>query len=504
MDCQQLQRLNRKELQTLAKSHGIKANIKSAQIISQLLKLHPDGIPSTHRGQQGEASGRSGADGDSRSATERLPTTPVTQPKKLVTPKRRPLRKTKAQRMMPEDELLTQAAGSSSPTSLATTPLSLHASRKAASTRRTAVPLDSEVASTSRNVGRVSSTRDGVCMVIPESASAPQGAGSNPRAIDGVSNVSGFPVSATDPGVPQLAASPGPQYSVPFAFSGRGFYASNGPFALRPDHSSDDAHAQALSEVAPTDDDTGPGVHPAFMAPRALDDDGEWTPTTPTRTFDDVWAAVKAQRLQGNEPRATEAHLEAIVRKVADISKVHRERLAELHEYEYRASVLEPTVKGVRKVVQQERANCERLMTFLAYWNPVEPRWKDAEIWDRACPTRIDENGMEVEIVSDDEDAAQCLPPGAKPTEILMRRIAFRADDEDDELRLSEIFPLTASRHLAVPPSSAGGKRRRVTPVHEADADRRPNKRLRRGLEDGENIRPNAPALDAISEDAES
>ncbi|OSC99840.1 hypothetical protein PYCCODRAFT_1479646 [Trametes coccinea BRFM310] len=519
LDQAALKNLPRAQLQKLAKTHGVKANTKSELIISQLLKLYPEGVPSDCIEEQpNEPLQHDHSSNSGEPHASKLPTTPPTRPKKRTIPKRRPQRKIRSQVLEPDDEDLTQAAlavsasedgnRASTPTVQATPPESaqpvarLRSARRASMSQTAREEKTSSAARTPSKVPPLSALRDMTglrAQFSTESVSGP----SHEHTGDTdtwVPELPEGPLFSISTGVP--AAEPRQDLPPDFAQAIRDIM-KHGPFPpINPDGvSSDDVRPH--SSTAPADDDTGSRVYPAFdPAEEPADGDDGWTPSTQPRSFDAVWAAGEADRAreEANQPRATEKQLKAIVRKMANISRVQKARRRKLGAYERRADAIHGCMDAMLTAVHQERAQCERMLKYLAYWNPAEPEWTDDQIWDRAVPTRIDEDGNEVEIVSDDEEAREeHRPSDSRPTEIVMRRFVEHRDMEAEDVRISQILPLTASRRLVVPSDSPCGKRRRLTGTNELTD--RPNKRVRRpGALD---VAGDVPVLGAIAEDAE-
>ncbi|KAL7277841.1 hypothetical protein ACG7TL_008786 [Trametes sanguinea] len=495
LDQAALKNLPRAQLQKLAKTHGVKANTKSELIISQLLKVYPEGVPSDCIEEQpNEPLQHDHSSNSGEPHASKLPTTPPTRPKKRTIPKRRPQRKIRSQVMEPDDEDLTQAALAG----LYSNRSSYSTGVRPASSSTSKCPQGIDVADGER--GKDLKCRENAFQFSTESVSGPSHEHTGdtdtwvPELPDG-------PLFSISTGVP--ATEPRQDLPPDFAQAIRDIM-KHGPFPpINPDGvSSDDVRPH--SSTAPADDDTGSRVYPAFdPAEEPADGDDGWTPSTQPRSFDAVWAAGEADRAreEANQPRATEKQLKAIVRKMANISRVQKARRRKLGAYERRADAIHGRMDAMLTAVHQERAQCERMLKYLAYWNPAEPEWTDDQIWDRAVPTRIDEDGNEVEIVSDDEEAREeHRPSDSRPTEIVMRRFIEHRDMEAEDVRISQILPLTASRRLVVPPDSPCGKRRRLTGISELTGDR-PNKRVRRP--DALDVSGDVPVLDAISEDAE-
>ncbi|KAI0827901.1 hypothetical protein BC628DRAFT_1501969 [Trametes gibbosa] len=284
------------------------------------------------------------------------------------------------------------------------------------------------------------------------------------------------------------------------------------------------SEARDIPDLTTSTDPFADSSAPAWLLP-VLDPDGSadanagWTPSPiapiapiarsrpPSRPLTEPATA----QIDPKEPRATEEQVRTIVGVMADISKKHKERWREVNAYDERVAALPRTLQNLRTLVRQERAHRVRMQNFLAYWNPVGPEWRDEEIWDRVRPTKIDDDGHEVEVLSDEEDPIReeyPLPPGAKATEIVERRVAYRRDSEDRDVRVSEVLDLTADRRLA-PPNSHGKKRRCETPVGEVEGgEQRGVKRARR-LETPAKTRGNGvpvktlPVMGAITEDGE-
>ncbi|KAI9064522.1 hypothetical protein FKP32DRAFT_579392 [Trametes sanguinea] len=463
MNQEALRKLPRVQLQKLAKTHGVKANAKSEQIIHQLVELYPGGVPSNVLEEQpSESVLPNGSPNAGEPQAPKLPATPPTRPKKRATPKRRPQRKIRSQLVEPEDEALTQAVvngpeieNRASTSTVAATPPE--------SVQQAAQLPPARCMSAAQKTGEPSGATRAASTLPPLSALRGVAGLRAQFSRESISELGDDHTGDTGTWVPQLPEGPlfsistGPppaetRQEIPqnFAQAIRDIM-EHGPFPPinREEPSSDDVRQH--SPEPPTEDDTGSRIYPVFSpAEEPANGDDGWTPSTPNYSWAQVWAAGKAarERQAASQPRANEKQLKDIVCKIADISRVQQERLAEVDANGERALKVQTRMDALRTAVRQEEAQCERMINYLAYWNPEQKEWTDDQIWDRALPTRIDEEGNEVEIVSDDEEAMameEQRPSGARPTEIVMRRFVGHHDEENEYVARAFVQP---SAHL--------------------------------------------------------
>ncbi|KAJ8474281.1 hypothetical protein ONZ51_g7320 [Trametes cubensis] len=149
---------------------------------------------------------------------------------------------------------------------------------------------------------------------------------------------------------------------------------------------------------------------------------------------------------------------------MADISAMHKACWEAANTFEPEIEFLAGTLDGMRTLIRQSRAQRERMALWLSYRNPDQPDWEESEFWPqdgRTYRTRLDEEGREVEVTSEDEAAGL----------------------EQGQL-----------------------KRRRNTPAAALIFGQRPSKKMRGDDGQGDAAQPApapAPGLGAISEDQE-
>ncbi|KAI8973988.1 hypothetical protein BD414DRAFT_187043 [Trametes punicea] len=543
MNQEELKKLPRVKLQKLAKAHGVKANLKTELIITQLLERivgqpftapEEDSSKEHSLPQEGETQALQQDITKISSVLTKEPSRPSATNKRSGSARPRDsVAKHKRFQTGSQEHAHADGDGESRPTSEAPIPIpkgSLSV-RKASGplSRATAGPPVAPQAARQTDKSISSTSRTPYIEAQPLNA---VGAAAAPPPLELIASRSSDHTRSytgdTDTWVPEIPDNAGPFYSISTGVPANAPYppgelrtVSHFAAAIRrimkhgpcvppgtvrsPLTDPEGPRASEGQDDMDTMSSGGSGPWPVFnfddsQAPTATN---TWTPSTPPRSQapGPAPSGPPLEKLEPEGPRATEEHLKAVVGKMADISKVHKQRWAELNGFEERVVPLMPTVDSLRTLVRQERAQCERMTNYLAYWNPVGPKWKEADIWDRACPTRIDEAGNEIEIVSEDEDLVaneHPLPSGAKPTDIVMRKMAYRRDEDDE---CATLHP--PSCPVAKVPSSDCRKRRRPTPMNELGIEQRPSKRLRDGAEPLPEPLVPVPVLDAISEDQE-
>ncbi|OJT01955.1 hypothetical protein TRAPUB_7599 [Trametes pubescens] len=520
----QLTKLKRPELQKLAKTHGVKANLKTDAIIAQLLERFPNGIPSSVVAEanapvEGTASGQ---------PPEKTNSSTIPKPKgrKAAGMKKRPQPKATSPKAANDAGAVERGPAVPVPGS-------------SVNNKNSRIQPDNALGLVEESViGRVVPKSVKMTIKVPPAtqSAAVKGSGAprRPSPQAAASSVRTRGEREQDGQVPELPEGLGPMYSistgipssaarrVAMAFQRRMIpniseavcRAINGPTPLDPSRIT----YEPLEDDATFDTSTSTN-HPVFTFPShaPTDHTNAFTPSTPPRSRAaraasgiKPTAPLLAPAPVPKPPRASAEDTEAVVRKVIDISARHKKLWPEVIAYGARATTLASSVPNLRKLVRQERAHRVRMHDYLAYWNKVAPGWEDSEIWNEAKPTRIDEAGNEVEVLSDEEDPVIREQfrrvTGAKATEILMRRHAYRRDSEEEDVRVSEVLELTEDRKL-VPPGS-GNKKRRCTPMDEVHgAGKRPSKRARATDTPAKAARtvPAAaiPPLGAITEDCE-
>ncbi|KAI0365587.1 hypothetical protein BV20DRAFT_728025 [Pilatotrama ljubarskyi] len=522
MDREELKQLPRSELQKLAKTHGVKANIKSEAIIAQLLERFTDGAPAH-------------SDAAKIDHSDAGPTKPSVEKKDApAPPQEKRARKLVAMKKQPKQMVRPQSPVNE-PQSREAAPVARRSPRKASRAHPQQQTGVVEGPSTPREADKsISSASRAPYVVVPPLSALRTGTRpraqslepprSSPRTRSHTGN--------TETSLHEFPSGLGPFYSIstgiprelrnlpeergrpaPLQILNQAIqriihgspHTANGP----PSPPQANAGAADDSDMVMDGDTTytGPPILPILPSQVPSNATNIWTPSTPPRSRGPPPPPVDpmeedVENILPEEPRASENQVKAVVAKIADISRVHKVRMRTLNEYGDRVVRLSHTADNLRTLVRQERSHRVRMQNYLAYWNAIEPKWKEDEIWDRARPTRIDDDGYEIEIMSDEEDEVRKqhpLPSGAQPTEILMRRVAHRREEVDEDVRLSERLELTAERQL---PGTK--KRRRPTPAKELELGTRPAKRARRPENDGAATDVAAPRpLPDIAEDDE-
>lgn len=137
----------------------------------------------------------------------------------------------------------------------------------------------------------------------------------------------------------------------------------------------------------------GPEEMPPYESPSAL------SPVVPSP---DPPLQPRRERL------ASEKQVKAVVTKMADISAMHKACWEAANTFEPEIEFLAGTLDGMRTLIRQSRAQRERMALWLSYRNPEQPDWEESEFWPqdgRTYRTRLDEEGREVEVTSEDEAA---------------------------------------------------------------------------------------------------
>ncbi|KAI0776301.1 hypothetical protein BD413DRAFT_610969 [Trametes elegans] len=479
-----LQKMKRAELQKLAKANNVKANLKTGDIIDQLLQRFAAPVPSSSRAPSAHP--------------------PVVAPQSGSAPgpashQLRPVKETSAG---PSHSRAVPSTPLSSRREVAGQPKPSHKRRwigdddedhpQLLSTRKRSTKT-TQPAWTSTTVARPSARRS-VHQVVSSASRAPYALDNSILSTDPV-NLSPF--------IARTSSSPPPHRVGPTVAP-----SSLPPSSPLPDDL-DDLDGQSLHEdVVPAPAASEPAPTPLVPAPAPPAPAP--APPAPAPAAPIPGARIPSSPMPGEERVAPEVCIQVIA-KMQDISRVQNERLTTAEDCEQRADGLVGAVRTIRARIRQEGANCRRLLGFIGYWNNIEPRWKDAEIWNRAAPTRIDEDGHEVEITSDDEVQEPRLPPGAKPTELLPRRIGRLDSDDEEAVRVSQVLnPNVQKKPAEVAPEEALGQKRRQTPLLDLAAMQRPAKRRRKARRD-DNMSETSPlagygktpGLGAIAEDEE-
>ncbi|KAI0665649.1 hypothetical protein C8Q78DRAFT_1157462 [Trametes maxima] len=477
MNREQLQKLPRAELQKLAKTHGVKANLKSDVIITQLLERFSE---ATTSGPSQDVNNDAQVAEGSQTFIKQT-NAPDVPPKRAVRMKalqKRPI----PQVVVPEHSQETASAAATPKTRASSKKRGPQLSKKISAKVITAGPS----ARTDANRSVSSASRapyDTTHRVASPNNQSPYGTSAS--AIR-------HPMGSNDVGeISQLQDSQAPFDSISAGGSRerRSRHEDQGMSFTDPIPA-----PAAVSSLGSSRHHNSPNVRPPapptaeqFQIPITLvdDDDSTWAhtdilpagdveytgqiptcsyaSTTPTGALDAMARPALASDPEPQEPTVSTEQVKAVVAKIADIARVVRTRRRTVHGYDTRTQGLGNTVGALRSLVRQERAHRERMQNYLAYWHPVEPRWRECEIWEGEGPTRIDEHGNEVEIMSDDEEQEQEQNPMAAPS-------------SDAESR----------------------KRRRVTPGMES-TEGRPSKKLR--LWEGADEGLAARALEAILEE---
>ncbi|EIW54487.1 uncharacterized protein TRAVEDRAFT_52192 [Trametes versicolor FP-101664 SS1] len=522
----QLTKLKRPELQKLAKIHGVKANLKTDAIIAQLLERFPGGIPSSDVAEANHSTDGPPTEQPAEKADSNA--NPKPKGRKIAGMKKRPQPKVNPPKVAVAVEQEPAAPVSGPPV------------KKTKANPRiqpdNALGLVEESSSAARVVPKSIKMTIKVPAMTPKSAAAVKGANAtrrSPPQAAASSVCTRTDAEKDDTQVPEIPEGLGPMYSISTGIPGSTKQrvimayqrhmvpnlseavsrAINGPTPLDPARITYDP-----PESDATFDKSTSTNHPVFTFPSHAPTDHTivYTPSTPPRSRapgaaerPPPTAPLLAPPAVLEPPRGSAADTEVVVRKMADISAEHKKFWPEVLAYGAKATTLASSVPNLRKLVRQERAERLRMHDYLAYWHAVTPGWTDDEIWCEANPTRIDESGREVEVLSDEEDPVIRQQfrrvTGAKATEILMRRRAYRRDSDEEVTRISEVFELTAERKLVLPGS--GSKKRRCTPMDEVPAGKRQSKRAR-GADTPAKAAGTVPAasippLGAITEDCE-
>ncbi|KAH9856008.1 hypothetical protein C2E23DRAFT_561642 [Lenzites betulinus] len=343
-----LKALKRPELQKLAKTHGVKANLKTEAMIAQLLARFPGGVPLDVIKVEDDVRVNPADEGASQGVkTDEPPVCP--SPKKNATKAKATKKRQAKRKSVPAEE----------PAAVARSGLAISVphTETGRSSRYEPRRAEMSVSMHAEPAARVTS-----------SSRAPH------------SPITPVPQPDTV-AVPSQPTTTMPSVSIHAA-------------PVHDQTMSTDAFASGRPAWVP--------VHDPHMPPDA---DAGWTPSTapPNRAPSPSPAPARAE---SEEPRATEEQVRTAVAIIADISKKHKERWAEVNAFEECVERACRSAANLRTLVRQERAQRIRMHDYLAYWNPgVGSEWKDEEIWDRVRPTRFDEEGCEVEVLSDDEDA---------------------------------------------------------------------------------------------------
>ncbi|KAI0629033.1 hypothetical protein C8Q77DRAFT_1161675 [Trametes polyzona] len=528
MNQAELKKLKRPELQRIAKLHGVKANLKTDAIIAELLQRFPGGVPSS---AQDEAPEQPVAESSTRTIEKsERPAKPLPKVRKTVALQR-------PQKGLPV----------SPRRSTGTAPLSPATTIPQASFRvedGDDIPVDNALGLVP---GPVSSrTADAPSGYTSSGSRLPE---RRPDIFDCAREederrmaelMLRYQQEEYIPGLYSISTGIPPEHRQEPVLAQAVQLAINGPHPLDPSRITQEPLTIRIPAaprgfvLPPTtmeaDSSSDAGAYPPNQWPRAVagalrvQQTEHLPPSSPPADSqpEPRWEYAPHEEYEPvprPEPLATEEQMKAVVGKIIDISRVQKQRWKELNELEPKAVSLARSVSTMRTLVDQERANRVRMQNFLAYWRPVSPDWKDADIWDKAARTRIDEYGYEVEITSEDEEefgVGQTLPPGARPTEVEMRRVAYRHPSEDQDVRVSEILNLDKDRKLVTVDTTGrtgGHKRRRyATPTNDdqQDGGNRQTKKIRRmqtparprRQAEREDAAPVA-ALGAITEDAE-
>ncbi|KAI0645272.1 hypothetical protein C8Q79DRAFT_1011353 [Trametes meyenii] len=422
MNREQLQKLARAELQKLAKTHGVKANLKSEAIIAQLLERFSSAVPAG-LSQNADNDAPVPAEGSQAAVRQVNHEAPDAPPKRAV--------RMKALQKRPVPQVAVPVDGHNNITAPAT-PKTRASSRKRgaklASTKITAVKTTAgPSARTEANRSVSSASR------APYEATKQVASKHDQPPNDAPASAEGHPVGATDANENnELSDGQSPFYSIS---AGVPTQRRSGPedqavgpanptpapaavASLKSPRLHDPPNVRPPSRLAAeppqvpitmVDDDDTTWSHTDFAPAGDLEytaqmPTGSFASTTPTAALEAALHPAFIPDQDTQEPHAPTEQVKAVVAKIADIARVVRIRRRTLNGYETRAQGFIDTAEALRTLVRQERAHRERMQNYLAYWNPIEPRWQESEIWDRECRTRIDENGNELEIVSDDEE----------------------------------------------------------------------------------------------------
>ena len=147
-----------------------------------------------------------------------------------------------------------------------------------------------------------------------------------------------------------------------------------------------------------------PSSAPLVPAPVAMDNAIERTSEEPPEQAEDnawdQWAATEGQK------PATDKMLYDAVCKMANIARFRDETEDNLNAMERENVRMKGSLSQLDAMIRQERSHLQRMRTFMDHVHPsLVPRWREEVIWDKACPTYLDDDGDLVEYDTDDEAA---------------------------------------------------------------------------------------------------
>ncbi|RDX49244.1 hypothetical protein OH76DRAFT_541678 [Lentinus brumalis] len=380
MNAEKMKLLSRKHIQAIAINHGIKGNMKSEDIIQILVKRYPDGVPLHNlpvSSQNITASSRTVVMQWS-DAQGRYIEVPVGNRQDQPPPIAGPSQPSSHYRSL-------GVFGAVPPVDYAT------GQRPAAPGGSSSIPLNLQTAS--------SNSYKHYRNVAPEFLPGPQmySASAGPQALSGQTN-GGTSHPGTRPHAqqtPYAVPAPSPVWRAP---------------APPTDTESTPRQRSAAQTREPTpliDDSYDTGPAPADPSPVDVSHEVQASalsraPSPSTRPRDAQDSAPEAAQ----SSLATDSDIHDAVRKMANIAKFQQQCRKSLERMSEITSTSGIICSDLEAVVQQECFHFQRMTTYVDHVNPeLAPRWRDEVIWDKACPTFVDDDDNLLEYDTDDENA---------------------------------------------------------------------------------------------------
>ncbi|KAI0753076.1 hypothetical protein C8Q80DRAFT_491210 [Daedaleopsis nitida] len=406
MNANELKNLKRKQLQTIAMSHGIRANMKSGAIIDILFKRYPNGVlPHPSESDVAAPKGK---------APERAPTPEPSSPRGSSPAFAHAV----ADRPGSGTEEKVQNPSGSQPQDTSAKKqheASREQERNTENFHCAQHPQSLAVFTLSKNDAAV--TQDHQEHSTASSASA--AAGTIPSTV---ANSSMFPpgteVFSASTGVPRHACAwqtskwhggysfPPVQVAsaqqIPYAMAASIAGGSVPINAAAGPSTHPQSRATARTSATSSFWDTAPPLVAPIVADDSLDD---WDNTSSSVPRVPSPVAVDADQIL-----ATDKQLYEAVCKMANVARFREEVNTDLDAMEEDSTRMKNSLMGLGTLVRQERAHFQRIRAYIDHVHPkLVPRWREEVIWDKACPTHPDEDDNLIEYDTDDEDAPQ--PP---------------------------------------------------------------------------------------------
>ncbi|RPD57802.1 hypothetical protein L226DRAFT_562054 [Lentinus tigrinus ALCF2SS1-7] len=260
------------------------------------------------------------------------------------------------------------------------------------------------------------------------------------------------------------------------------------------------------AEPALLDDSVqGPGSGwlepPIIHAPLEVDTPpGVAQPTLPTMHPREACDPVQKDVQPAQPSLATDSNLYDTVRKMASIAKFQQHCRNTLEGMNTATSITGETFSDLDALVQQECVHFQRMSTFVDHVHPeLAPRWRPNVIWDKACPTYLDDEDNLLEYDTDDENAPK------SPAPVMVRRHLKppprKASPEHDEAAGNDIGPGPAYGPAVTESASAPASSKRKH-VDEDDQLESPLAKKRTRRSRATMPRPGTPAPSRLTRSA--